>query len=129
MAREIAEYHHERWDGSGYPDGLAGEAIPLAARIVAVADVYDAIASERVYKSALPHKDCVEMIRRESGKQFDPQVVDAFLKVEATFRDISPSFAASSRRGPTVALILDDVNRGLAEITSQPQHELPLKKA
>ncbi len=72
MAREIAFCHHERWDGRGYPDGLAGEEIPLAARIVAVADVYDALATKRVYKAAFPHGKCVEMIRAEAGKQFDP---------------------------------------------------------
>ena len=89
MAREIAFCHHERWDGSGYPKGLAGEEIPLAARIVAVADVYDALATKRVYKAAFPHAKCVEMIRAEAGKQFDPAVVDAFLEVEAEFRAIA----------------------------------------
>ena len=89
MAREIAFCHHERWDGSGYPKGLAGEEIPLAARIVAVADVYDALATRRVYKAAFPHRKCVEMIRAEAGKQFDPAVVDAFLEVEAEFRAIA----------------------------------------
>ena len=86
MAREIAFCHHERWDGRGYPDGLAGEEIPLAARIVAVADVYDALATRRVYKAAFPHGKCVEMIRAEAGKQFDPGVVDAFLEVATEFR-------------------------------------------
>ena len=92
MAREITFCHHERWDGSGYPNGLAGEEIPLAARIVAVADVYDALATRRVYKAAFPHRKCVEMIRAEAGKQFDPVVVDAFLAVEAEFRGL-PSVA------------------------------------
>lgn len=89
MAREIAFCHHERWDGGGYPKGLAGEEIPLAARIVAVADVYDALATRRVYKAAFPHGKCVEMIRAETGGQFDPAVVDAFLEVEAEFRAIA----------------------------------------
>jgi len=89
MAREIAFCHHERWDGSGYPKGLAGEEIPLAARIVAVADVYDALATRRVYKAAFPHRKCVEMIRAEAGKHFDPAVVNAFLAVEAEFRAIA----------------------------------------
>ena len=89
MAREIAFCHHERWDGTGYPKGLAGDEIPLAARIVAVADVYDALAAKRVYKPAFPHGKCVEMIRAEAGKQFDPAVVDAFLEVEAEFRAIA----------------------------------------
>ncbi len=89
MAREIAFGHHERWDGGGYPKGLAGEDIPLAARIVAVADVYDALATTRVYKAAFSHARCLEMIRAEAGKQFDPAVVDALVEVEAEFRAIA----------------------------------------
>jgi len=89
MAREIALWHHERWDGQGYPDGLAGEQIPLAARIVSIADVYEALTSLRDYKPPFSHERCVEMIRREAGKQFDPDLVDAFLQVEGTFRQIA----------------------------------------
>ena len=89
IAREIAFCHHERWDGSGYPKGLAGEEIPLAARIVAVVNVYDALATRRVYKAAFPHRKCVELIRAEAGKQFDPAIVDAFLEVEAEFQGIA----------------------------------------
>lgn len=89
IARDIALYHHERWDGTGYPRGLAGEQIPLAARIVAVADVYDALSSKRVYKDAFPHDRCVVMIREGAGTQFDPAVVEAFLEVEADFREIA----------------------------------------
>jgi HD-GYP domain-containing protein (c-di-GMP phosphodiesterase class II) len=89
MAREIAFCHHERWDGKGYPKGLAGEEIPLAARIVAVADAYDAMASKRIYKEAFPHERCVEIIGEESGKQFDPALVEVFLKLEAEFREIA----------------------------------------
>jgi response regulator RpfG family c-di-GMP phosphodiesterase len=76
---QIALGHHERWDGSGYPFGLSGEGINLPARIVAVADVYDALTSARVYKKAMSHEDAVVLIKQESGKQFDPTVVDAFL--------------------------------------------------
>jgi HD-GYP domain-containing protein (c-di-GMP phosphodiesterase class II) len=85
MAREIALCHHERWDGKGYPEGLSEEEIPLAARIVAVADVYDALSTKRVYKDAIPHRQCVAMIRAEAGKQFDPAVVEAFLAIESEF--------------------------------------------
>jgi HD-GYP domain-containing protein (c-di-GMP phosphodiesterase class II) len=88
MAREIALCHHERWDGRGYPEGLAGEEIPLSARIVAVADVYDALSTKRVYKDAIPHRQCVEMIRHESGRHFDPAIVDVFLAIEAEFEAI-----------------------------------------
>ncbi len=89
MAREIAFNHHERWDGRGYPKGLSGEEIPLAARIVSIADVYDALSTKRVYRGALPHEKCVEMIRVQAGQQFDPALVEIFLKVEAEFRDIA----------------------------------------
>ena len=92
MAREIAYFHHERWDGKGYPAGIAGEDIPLAARIVAVADVYDALSVKRVYKDAFPHERCVEIIRSEGGKQFDPDIVAAFLSIETEFRQIAEQF-------------------------------------
>jgi len=83
LARDIAVSHHERWDGTGYPKGLSQEAIPLAARIVAVADVYDALVHERPYKHAWPHAEAVAEIASQKGKQFDPQVVEAFLKLMA----------------------------------------------
>lgn len=85
MAAEIARYHHERYDGTGYPLGLAGGAIPIAARITAVADVYDALTSDRPYKPAWSHGDAVELIREERGRQFDPNVVDAFETVAEEF--------------------------------------------
>jgi hypothetical protein len=83
-AREVARWHHEKWDGTGYPDGLAGEQIPLAARIVAVADVYDALISERPYKKAWLPGDAVVEIRLLSGKHFDPGIVEAFIDLYAT---------------------------------------------
>lgn len=82
LARDIAWAHHERWDGSGYPRGLRGEEIPLAARIVTVADVYDALTMKRVYKSAYSHSVARGIIIEGSGKHFDPQVVQAFLDIE-----------------------------------------------
>ncbi|GAB4142601.1 MAG: two-component system response regulator [Thermogutta sp.] len=78
MAAAIARHHHERWDGRGYPDGLQGEAIPLSARIVAAADVFDALTSKRVYKDAIPPEEAARFIERESGRHFDPMVVEAF---------------------------------------------------
>src|SRR5689334_4884569 len=75
MAHEIVSAHHEWWNGQGYPLGLTREQIPLSARIVAVADVYDALRSQRVYKSALPHTECVALIDEAAGTQFDPRVV------------------------------------------------------
>ena len=88
MAREISSAHHERWDGEGYPLGLAGEQIPLSARIVALADVYDALSCKRVYKEALPHEQCVAIIAEAAGKHFDPRVVDVFLQIQDRFRQI-----------------------------------------
>jgi HD-GYP domain-containing protein (c-di-GMP phosphodiesterase class II) len=81
VAGQVARSHHERWDGSGYPDGLAGEAIPVAARITAVADVYDALISERPYKSAWSTHDAIAEIRRLRGTHFDASVVDAFIQL------------------------------------------------
>lgn len=82
MGVVIARSHHERWDGKGYPDGLSGEEIPLPARILAVADVYDALRSRRCYKKALTHEESRAIIAGERGKQFDPLVVEAFLSLE-----------------------------------------------
>jgi len=93
MAREIARWHHERWDGAGYPDGLAGEDISLAARIVAIVDSYDVMSTKRVYKDALPHDVCVSIIREEAGAQFDPELVKVFISVDNQFRQIAKQFA------------------------------------
>ena len=78
-AKEIAHWHHEKWDGSGYPDGLVGDAIPIAARLMAVADVFDALISQRVYKAAFTYADAQAIIVEGRGKHFDPDVTDAFL--------------------------------------------------
>ncbi len=80
MGIEIARSHHERWDGGGYPQGIAGDRIPLSSRIMAVADVYDALRSRRVYKPAMPHGEACRIINDGSGSQFDPCVVDVFLQ-------------------------------------------------
>lgn len=77
--RDFIRHHHERWDGTGYPDGLAGEAIPLGARIIAVADAFDAMTSDRPYRQALSHEVAIEELWRGRGSQFDERVVDAFL--------------------------------------------------
>ncbi|MBN1834555.1 MAG: PAS domain S-box protein [Spirochaetales bacterium] len=88
LGKEIAYYHHERWDGTGYPKGLAGTDIPLSARIVALADVYDALTSDRPYKGAMSHEEALELIVQGRGTQFDPDVVDAFLQNQQIFRSI-----------------------------------------
>lgn len=90
--KEIAHWHHEKWDGSGYPDGLAGEAIPLPARIMALADVFDALVSPRVYKVAMTYDAARDMIAQGRGKHFDPDVVDAFLAGFADFVAIAEHY-------------------------------------
>lgn len=94
-ACDIVYGHHERWDGSGYPCGIAGEAIPVAARLMALADVYDALRSVRVYKPAMPHAKAIDIIRQGRSSHFDPAVVDAFLTREQAFADIADRFADS----------------------------------
>lgn len=89
LAREIALTHHERWDGTGYPQGLAGEAIPIAGRLMAVADVYDAMISARVYKPAYPHEYAVSEIVAGSGTHFDPAIVEVFQGVADRFHAIA----------------------------------------
>ncbi len=88
-AREICCSHHERWDGCGYPHGLSGEAIPLSARIMAIADVYDALITERVYKSAYEHDEAIKIIANERGRGFDPYLVDLFMANHSEFRAIA----------------------------------------
>ena len=88
MAIEMAEQHHEKWDGTGYPKGAKGNEIPISARILAVADTYDAIRSERVYKSAKSHMDAVAIITQEAGRHFDPELVEVFLSKEEKFAEI-----------------------------------------
>ncbi len=92
MARDIALSHHEHWDGNGYPNKLSGRDIPLAARIVALADVYDALTSRRVYREAMSHAQSRTLIVRERGTHFDPDVIDAFLKTEGEFIAIHERF-------------------------------------
>ena len=91
-ARNLAYYHHERWDGKGYPTGLAGEAIPLSARIMAVADVFDALVSRRSYKEGFPFEKAISIIREGAGTQFDPKIAEAFLAAEETVKAVTKSF-------------------------------------
>jgi adenylate cyclase len=89
MAKDIVYSHHERWDGKGYPEGLSGEAIPVAGRVMAIVDVYDAAVTRNVYRPSLPHEQVVQFIAGRSGTHFDPAVVDAFLMVAPAFKIVS----------------------------------------
>lgn len=89
VAKIIAYSHHERWDGLGYPQGLKGENIPLPARIMTLADIYDALRTKRPYKEIIPHQETMNIIREEKGKIFDPAIVESFLEIEWEFEKIS----------------------------------------
>lgn len=102
LGKEIAYYHHEKWDGTGYPRGLKGDQIPLSARIVALADVYDALTSKRVYKEAFSHQVAKEIIVESSGTHFVPDIVDAFLKNEDEFRRIREELFRDQEDGMTL---------------------------
>lgn len=93
LAKEIAYYHHEKWDGSGYPEGISGEAIPISACLMAVADVYDALISRRIYKEPMPHEKAVRIIVENKGTHFDPDIVDAFETLQDQFRLIAATYA------------------------------------
>ncbi|ATX79416.1 putative two-component system response regulator [Mariprofundus aestuarium] len=93
IAHDIIEAHHERWDGSGYPNGTKGRSIPLPGRLMALADVYDALISKRVYKEGFPHQQAVSIINEGSGNHFDPAIVDVFLKQQEQFREIALQFS------------------------------------
>ena len=92
-AREITLTHHEKWDGSGYPNGLAGESIPLSGRLMAIADVYDALTSRRPYKKPFPHTEATALIVAGRGRHFDPDLVDAFVALGAEFQHIERAVA------------------------------------
>lgn len=100
MARDIALTHHERYDGRGYPYGKAGSDIPFCGRVVCLADVYDALTSKRVYKTAFTHSIARSMIKSEKGHHFDPVIVDAFLEAEDEFRTIRERFAETPEPAP-----------------------------
>lgn len=99
LAKQIAYSHHEKWDGSGYPQGLAGDAIPVAARLMALADVYDALISQRIYKTGMPHAEAMQLIEMQRGRHFDPDVVDAFVALHGEFQGIAERFRDSRPQG------------------------------
>jgi putative two-component system response regulator len=91
--KDIAYSHHEKWDGSGYPQGLSGEQIPLSARLMAIADVYDALISDRVYRVGVSHEHAVAIIFQGRASHFDPDMVDAFIEIQDEFHEIAKRFA------------------------------------
>jgi putative two-component system response regulator len=93
--REIAYTHHEKWDGSGYPQGLSGDSIPISGRLMAVVDVYDALISKRIYKPPFTHEKAIDTMREGKGRHFDPDILEAFLDVEGEFRHIAHEFSNS----------------------------------
>jgi putative two-component system response regulator len=93
IAKDLVLCHQEKWDGSGYPRALAGTDIPVSARILAIADVYDALISSKVYKAGVPHDKAVQIIFSERGAHFDPDMVDAFIEIQDAFADIAQRFA------------------------------------
>jgi HD-GYP domain-containing protein (c-di-GMP phosphodiesterase class II) len=114
IGKEIAYYHHERWDGSGYPEGLKGATIPLSARIIAVADVYDALTSERPYKPAFSHVEAVATIVADRGISFDPDIVDAFEAVNDKFAMIREGLDCAQRAAQVSAAVpFEDVATGV----------------
>jgi len=92
LAKQIIHSHQEKWDGSGYPQGLKGEEIPIPGRLMAIADVYDALISKRVYKEAMPHNEAVKLIAEGRSIHFDPDITDAFIEIHETFRTIAQKF-------------------------------------
>ena len=94
ISKDVVNYHHEKWDGTGYPEGLKGEEIPLSARIMAVADVFDALVSKRVYKDSMPPEQAFEILREDAGKHFDPKIVEIFwelrVEIEEYLRENQP---------------------------------------
>jgi len=105
LAREIAYSHHEKWNGSGYPQGLKGEEIPVSGRLMALVDIYDALISKRVYKPPFPHKRAVVIIAEGKGSHFDPDIVDAFLELEEKFRQIALEHADYEEERQALMLI------------------------
>lgn len=104
MARDIALHHHECWDGTGYPAGVAGDRIPLVARIVTIVDVFDALTSERPYKAAWPVERALAQLRRKAGRQFDPQLVDRFHDAMPSIMDVFEAFQIPSTRRPEAGM-------------------------
>ena len=123
MAKDIAHYHHEKWDGSGYPEGLAGDAIPISARLMALADVFDALISRRVYKPPFPLEKAVSIILEGRGSHFDPDIVDAFLALQNEFQAIALLHADSE--ADSLCKIEQLQGKRRSEVRQTPESENP----
>ncbi|NFV79722.1 response regulator [Magnetospirillum aberrantis] len=115
LAKEIAYSHQEKWNGSGYPLGLAGDDIPLSARLMAVADVYDALISRRVYKKPMPHDEAVQIMVEGRGSHFDPDILDAFLDIQDEFRAIANDLSDSDADMERKRTLLSQAGTAIAE--------------
>ena len=105
-AMEFAKYHHEKWDGTGYPEGLREDEIPLSGRIMAIADVYDALISKRVYKPAYSHEEAVKIMKKERGRHFDPKLLDVFMEIHDEFLKISREYADTNKSEDSNEMII-----------------------
>ena len=121
FARDIAYTHHERWDGLGYPEGLRGDQIPISGRLMALADAYDAMTSERVYKAQLPHEKAVEIIAEAKGLQFDPDVVDAFLQVKGNFQNVALKYADLKKKPVRAEVKVNEVFQRFYIVDQKPR--------
>ena len=121
FARDIAYTHHERWDGLGYPECLKGDQIPISGRLMALADAYDAMTSERVYKAQLPHEKAVEIIAEAKGLQFDPDVVDAFLQVKENFQSVALKYADLKKKPVRAEVKVNEVFQRFYIVDQKPR--------
>lgn len=126
IAKEIIYSHHEKWDGSGYPQGLSGDAIPISARLMAVADVYDALVSRRVYKLSMPHEKAASMIFEDSGKHFDPDIVEAFRSLQSEFQVVARTYAEGAEEIEERVTKVRDAHRagiGVLRLKARKEHK------
>jgi len=123
IAKEITYCHHEKWDGSGYPQGLSGNAIPISARLMAVADVYDALISRRIYKPSMPHERAVVMICEDSERHFDPDIVDAFRSLQPEFEAIARTYAEGAEEIEEGVVKIRTLHRASTEMLQRKAKE------
>jgi len=126
IAKDIASTHHEKWDGKGYPKGLKAEEIPLVGRIMAVADVYDALISKRVYKPPFPHAKALDILQKDSGTHFDPSVVEAFVEINEKLRGIAIKYADHKEEVEVLSQGLEDL-KVIRKVLLAEDHEINLE--